>query len=398
MKEAAGGRIIFLDGVRGLIAALIVLTHAYWEVFPGGKGEALPALAQLFYRPLEYPNKVSVFVALSGFLLAWSCLKQDPARPVLKGGVKEFFLRRFVRIIPAYYACLALSLVLIATVPALKAPAGVRWDVALVSGESHGVLLSHALLVHNLSLDWMLKLNPPLWSLAVEWQLYYFFALLFVPVWRRFGLIAVVCLGFALGLLPHFLLPAAQNYDWTCPWFLAIFSLSFIAAWLCRQFPPELLLRKVRYAPLSGFILLLGVVKLTENWSAEAARIPLDLAFGALTLCILVKGTVSVALAERSFLRQFLESRPLQFLGKISFSLYLTHFPLLSLMHHYLRQYWGSADSSSLSRVLLLHTWGFAICLITAVLFYNAIEAPLVTLVSKIQEQWGKRRAAIPAF
>lgn len=398
MKETAGGRVIFLDGVRGLVAALIVLSHAYWEVFPSGKGTVLPALAQFVYKPLEYPNKVSVFVALSGFLLAWTCLKQNPNKPVIKGGLKEFFLRRALRIIPPYYACLVLFLFLIATVPALHAPAGVRWDVALVVGESHGVLLSHALLLHNLSLDWMLKINPPLWSLAVEWQLYYFFAFLFVPIWRRFGLAPVVGLSFALGLLPHFLLPATQNYDWTCPWFLAIFGLSFIAAKICRQVPPKLLLKRARYAPLWGIFLLLGVVQLTNSWSEEAARIPLDITFGVLTLCILVKGTVSVAMGERSFLRLFLESRPLQFLGKISFSLYLIHFPLLSLMHHYLRQLWGSADSSTLSRVLFLHTWGFTICLVATIVFYKTIENPLVSLSTRIREQWGKRRTAIPVF
>jgi peptidoglycan/LPS O-acetylase OafA/YrhL len=42
----------------------------------------------------------------------------------------------------------------------------------------------------------------PLWTVATEWQLYFFFPLFLLPIWRRFGLTSVVLAAFLIGIAP----------------------------------------------------------------------------------------------------------------------------------------------------------------------------------------------------
>ena len=80
---------------------------------------------------------------------------------------------------------LVLCWLLIALIPGLQRAERVRWDRALPAFEP-GVVLSHLLLVHNLDERWIFKVDPPLWSVATEWQIYWLFPGL-LAVWRRHG-------------------------------------------------------------------------------------------------------------------------------------------------------------------------------------------------------------------
>ena len=41
--------------------------------------------------------------------------------------------------------------------------------------------------VHNWNFDWVYRINGPMWSVATEWQIYFLFPLLLLPLWRRVG-------------------------------------------------------------------------------------------------------------------------------------------------------------------------------------------------------------------
>src|SRR5207247_5448003 len=101
------------------------------------------------------------FFVLSGFLLfqPWvrSALTGTPA-PRLGA----YLLRRGARILPAYYLAVAGS---IALLWAIKASPGVRFPAT-------GDLWTFALFAQNFSDATLLKLDPPLWTLAVEVSYY----------------------------------------------------------------------------------------------------------------------------------------------------------------------------------------------------------------------------------
>ena len=61
----------------------------------------------------------------------------------------------------------------------------------------------------------------------MEWQIYFFFPFLLLPLLRRFGICVAVAAAFVIGLAPHFLL---HRFDETSPWYLGLFSLGMAGA------------------------------------------------------------------------------------------------------------------------------------------------------------------------
>jgi peptidoglycan/LPS O-acetylase OafA/YrhL len=186
--EQEKGRLLYVDGMRAGAALIVLINHVYqqvyWTVEPASRlGKKFAPLLQLGHWA------VVVFIVLSGFCLM---------RPVvlsgdLKGGVKRFYIARALRILPAYWAAVALVLMLIATVIGRKH--GIMYDVSLPV--TAGGLLSHVLLLHNLAPPPYVSYsgNPEIcsvfWTIALEWQIYFWFPL-FVRIWQRWNAVTLV--------------------------------------------------------------------------------------------------------------------------------------------------------------------------------------------------------------
>ncbi|HSR06312.1 MAG TPA: acyltransferase, partial [Bryobacteraceae bacterium] len=72
-----------LDGLRAIAAFLVVFYHAGVAWSPGGLG-------------------VLTFFVLSGFLITWLLLKEEEQSGTIS--LKSFYIRRSLRIFPAFYA------------------------------------------------------------------------------------------------------------------------------------------------------------------------------------------------------------------------------------------------------------------------------------------------------
>ncbi|MCC2668454.1 MAG: hypothetical protein K0Q72_925, partial [Armatimonadetes bacterium] len=213
-------RLAFLDGLRGLAALYVVLFHlVYQEAMR--YGSALPQPWQVALAGLGRGRyAVAVFIVISGY-----CLMLPVARTVqgyLPGGVGRFLQRRARRILPPYYAALAICLLLLVLTALYQRGGG--------TGRSHPVveasnLLAHLLLVHDLRAEWAQAIDPPMWSVAVEWHIYLLFPTLLLSLWRRLGSAIAIAIALGLGLLPHYLLPPAENFDWARPWYLGLFTM-----------------------------------------------------------------------------------------------------------------------------------------------------------------------------
>ena len=184
-------RIALLDGMRGFAALYVVLHHAHFAV-----SKLAPEDDWLVRRFawLEFGHySVAVFIVLSGFSLAAG----DPMR----GGYWAYVRRRARRILPPYYAALGASLLLIWLVPVLSSTDDPRWGKIALPAFGAKTLAAHALLVHNLFAGISHQIDPPMWSVATEWQIYFLLpAILWVSY--RWGMGAGVALGFVLGLAP----------------------------------------------------------------------------------------------------------------------------------------------------------------------------------------------------
>jgi peptidoglycan/LPS O-acetylase OafA/YrhL len=163
----------FLDGIRGIAAIYVFLHHA---VAISISFDPLRGTKHLLLQWTQYGQiAVAIFIVLSGFCLM---LPVADLQSNFRGGLPRFFYRRARRILPPYYAAMALSLFLIWMCGPLEPS---RQQL------SHTTLIAHLLLLHNVNADWNHAINGPMWSVATEWQIYFVFALVLLPIQRKFG-------------------------------------------------------------------------------------------------------------------------------------------------------------------------------------------------------------------
>ncbi|MDP9173331.1 MAG: acyltransferase [Planctomycetota bacterium] len=310
-------RFAFLDGIRGLAALIVVLHHVYLEVAPSNRMPV--ATRYLFAWLLHGDLAVAVFIVLSGFCLALPTAS-GAARPTFK----KFIFRRSRRILPPYYASLVATLALIYLLPTMRAKTGSRWDVALPAF-SPMVVTSHVLMFHDFSSAWSLRINPPMWTVAVEWQIYFAFILVLLPIWQRFGVTVAVAIAFGIGLLP---LAFHHGYD-LHPWYLGLFAVGMAAAQFacCRE--TDWNIRVWRYPVVVGWTGVLIVASFCP--AIFVHKIICDTILGVLTALSIV------VLAHRRMANPLgvgmLDSAPFVLLGTFSYSLYLVHFPIVSFLY-----------------------------------------------------------------
>ncbi len=210
-----------------------------------------------------------------------------------------------------------------------------------------GVVASHLLMMHNLDGRWLYKVDPPMWSVATEWQIYLLFPAL-LAVWRRRGIAAAVAAGFALGYAVAALATPLGNpaLRQLCPWYAGLFAIGMAGAVASRGPRPA------AAGPAPGGLLAagLGLVALLCAASVSAGIgnpyvVAADPLVGAATACLLVRWARRAAPgsgAPRPPVLRLLESRRAVALGSISYSLYLIHYPLLALADAALRsRAWG---------------------------------------------------------
>lgn len=326
-------RLAFVDGMRGLASLYVVLYHA--------AGDTPPPAAVLRFLGwfLQFGHyAVGIFIVLSGFCLMLPVARSSDGR--IDGGWPGFFRRRARRLLPAYYTVLLLALVAVAIVRLWRPQAsGEEADVLRLSP---GTVISHLLLLHNLREQWAQAFDPPMWSIAAEWQIYFLFPLLLIPIWRRLGSAQMVLCGWFLGMAPHILLPASSNFDWTFPWYIGLFALGMAGA--AVSFSPRHPEARWRVAAPWGTaagvcaLIFIGMAAASPDLPAGRMWLP-DIVLGISAAAILVRCAIErdkTALAHRSNAVcpraiRALESAPIRWIGAFSYSLYLLHAPILWL-------------------------------------------------------------------
>lgn len=304
-------RIEFIDALRG-IAAVAVMLHHYND--------------RLYWTLFEHGNVgVPMFFVLSGFVIAMSIRE-----PITLPYIGRFALRRAIRLDPPYWV----SMFLVLAIGFFGASYGVHHagiDVGQIA--AHLVYLQPWLGYENI--------QGVYWTLCYEVQ-FYFVLLLMVAIGRRWlGWILVVTL--ALSMIDRrleFTNPAFMGRFWFC---FALGALTFYCS------------KRVIKQPAFFVVPMLAVtafdIVMKDHYSLTAGLTALSI-YAVITLDAKV-GT----------------SAPLQFLGRISYSLYLTHliFGWLALR---------VAEAFVPVEVALII--GIAVAIVSAWVFYLFIERPSV--------------------
>ena len=114
--EKAGIRLAYLDGLRAVAAAYVVMFHAVL----GFSALGLSGPWRLLRRAFAFGHEaVAIFIVLSGYCLMLPVVRKDAAR--LPVDFKRFVGRRAFRILPPYFMALLFSLGLMAALPVLRA-------------------------------------------------------------------------------------------------------------------------------------------------------------------------------------------------------------------------------------------------------------------------------------
>ncbi len=340
----------YLDGIRGLAALYIVIHHAYMIAFLSPCFSRFPGLPYWTHPLLFGRVGVDVFIVLSGYCLMLPVVRDG----ILRGGVQQFMLRRARRILPPYYAALVLCLAVVPLDP-LRCLSGRIWTADIWPVGTKSILASHFLLLHNLRSDWSTKIDGSMWTVATEWQIYFVFALLLLPVWKRLSIGAAVAAAGIIGIAPYYLFHG--HYDCAAPQFLLLFAFGMAGATL--SVPPQRL-------KAAGSVCVFLYLMLDRRY--DPAAIPMDILAGLAAVCMIgaLRGRKQVFLFSSQVCTR---------LGAFSYSLYLIHFPVLLWVCSLIL----SLHANRWQFLCLLLVLGVPASLGAAYLFHLAFERPFMS-------------------
>ena len=299
-----------LDGLRAVAVLLVLVFHAGFAWMPAG-----------------YLG-VSVFFTLSGFLITRLLLAEHDRTGSVSFGA--FYGRRLRRLLPASVLCLVLVMIARAF-GAFSRVEGLRSDivgaalqvfnwVSLAGETSYGELFNGGV--------------SPLehfWSLAIEEQFYWVWPAVFVVIARRcrrrgWGVVApvaVLTLVFAAGAPLIAVVWGADAAYWATPARLAeILVGALLACWVGRG---GVVPAGARHVALPALAVIVALSCVLPSGSGPAYE-------GALPLVAVVSGVVLWSLQVPGAVHSVLSVRPLVGLGKISYGVYLYHWPIDTLL------------------------------------------------------------------
>jgi len=307
MREVERKRVAGLDGLRGLCALYVLLFHCWAYTFKGFPRYRGPDwLSWLGFGRLA----VVFFLVLSGFSLAMTAAGNGWRL----GDLRHYARRRAWRILPAYWAALAFSLV-------------IAW--AVVRQPHSAEPNAESVVVYTLLLQDLIAVPTPngaFWSIGVEVLLYALLPLLLL-LCRWIGPAAMLAVVTLPVVLIGFLVFGGSPPDldnWLTPHLVPVFAAGVVAAGVVASGDrfrrvPWAWLAVAAAAPVGLLVLYQG-----SRWMV-GHYYWVDLAIApAMTMLLL-----AVVSGRPAALVRLLDSRPLERLGSFSYSLYLIHLPIV---------------------------------------------------------------------
>lgn len=322
----------------------------------------------LTYTPLHIfwagREAVYVFFILSGLVLALPFVRRQ--RPPWR----VYYPRRIVRLYLPVIAAVIVGTAIAVLTPRHPSSAASEWLQHRPTGPTPVGVLRDVTLVAGPS-----DLISPLWSL--QWEVI-FSLLLPLYMWVALAWPRL----FWVKLVGAFALVAVGAFSFTPAFYLPMFAVGVLLAtrmgWLAEGAKR---IGGAAWAALTVIALLL----LTARWLAGGVNVP-DGMIPASYPCILLGATLLIFVAAFCpAVRTVLEQRWAQWLGRISFSLYLIHEPIVIALGYTIgrRHAWAVLPLAVL------------ICLPVAAVFFRFVEGPAHSLARQVGRRWTKAPGAL---
>lgn len=352
VQAGAQARIDALDGLRGVLAMMVVLAHYFGEV-PNGVSAVLFGWIA-----------VKVFFVLSGFLMARIILDHVGT----PGFFTAFYMRRACRTIPVYLV--ALAIVLAASL-AFGATPWMDADRILPFWSYATFTQGFVMMARG---DYGTEWLTPTWTLTVEEQFYLAAPILCLLVPRRHlfrTIVALTLASVAFRALAHgcgLFAPMIANIS--LPGAAHSMLLGMIAAMLLRDADHDWTRwdGALRIAPIALLVLVL-VMRAAEGEQSmwfQIVGVPLVSVAAAAYLVSIVRGAPEA---------QRLAGSAQGFLGRLSYGIYLLHMPVLGLMHGIIL---GGRPDIGTSAQLAVTCLAVPAAIALAWLVHRTIEAPMI--------------------
>lgn len=353
---ASRERLPFLVALRAL-AALIIVWH-HFSIYAPLSQWAAPLAGEWLDWLAEHARATQVFFVIGGYVMARSMASRLWDLP----RVRRYVLQRYLRLGLPYLGVIVLIL------PVYEFARG--WLPEDVIGAPVSVM---QFLAHLFFLQGALgheQLSAGLWFVCINFQLSLIYALC---LWLRDAVgngradwVAIV--GWPLAILSLFHINLDSAWDNTWLYFFPYFFMGVVVQGALH--------RGKRLDLVLYVMLLLAAMAVEWRWR-------LAVAMGV--------GLILFLAEQTSFASRWPRSRILQWLGEISFSLFLIHFPVLV----FVGTVWARMDWSTPEQALAGLLAAFALSLVAATAYHHVVERPAARLLS-----FGRRvgRASAPAL
>jgi peptidoglycan/LPS O-acetylase OafA/YrhL len=341
----------YIDAIRGIAILGVMLVHC---------SQSVSSESPVFQKiALGGAMGVQLFFIASALTLcmSWAYRSLQDANPIT-----YFYTRRIFRIAPLFYVGIISYLFINGFAPSYWAPNGIKWSFIPLT----------ALFIHGFHPETISSVVPGGWSIAVEMTFYLIMPFLVPRIKSIKACVAIFFLAMVLLKINQFVVPLFFNYPENQKYLVRNFShFNFLG-----QFPVFIigiltyLVIKNKY---KNTLLVLYSAVILFTFSLRNI-----FGFMFLPSYILASFYFSIFTVLLSrFPIKILVNSVTKILGKLSFSMYITHFAVLTYFSRFgISDLFPSTDLSS-----LLYFFLITICTVAVSIFtYNFVEKPGINL------------------
>ena len=363
-------RIPIIDFLRGLSCLGVLLYHVRVDLWIGWwRITSYPQEYSSFSKAMSWlsiPTPFMGYAVVLFFLISGFCIHYPNTARKTKPDWKTYLSLRFWRIYPAYFVALLMSAGI--SYLCLSLWGDKDWDVSKI--------FRVATLTQNYPpVSGQFLINPSLWTIPLEMEFYLLYPLAFLFFRSNRSSLLLI---FSLGISGLSILLSYHGYYWLS--FTAVFLWPswLIGAGIAKLHRDQKLkLIKLGYLFFLT-VLCLGISLMSkyQNWETWTQYLAWTAFYSFFfILCLSYAGLINRIIGNRLM-------KSVSWIGKISFSLYLIHFPLFRLFGYLHREIFEEKPANFLISLFYLLP-----VILIAWLFFRWVEDPI--------HKWSKKKRSL---